>query len=124
MKKTIYTFNVLAMTLLCTIFTQAQTTDTLSMGPGYAFDVFYSMENGEVSSEARDTWDIAFYTQRFSAGILSNDGKEVSLYTYPNGDTSDWSSIDTTGMSGWPRLYNGVDHWENGVFQQECSGTP
>jgi hypothetical protein len=98
--------------------------EALTMGPGYANDIFYSFKNGEISTAARDTWDIAFYTPKFSAGIIINEGDGVELYTYPKGDTSAWASVDTSGMSGWKKMYNSPEYWEDGAFNVNALGHP
>lgn len=102
----------------------AQTTDSITMGDNYANDVFYSFYHGEVKAEPRTNWDIAFYTIQFSAGIITNDGAGVMLYTWPNGDTSDWNNVDTSGLSNWPVLYNSIEDWENGAFNRNSTGHP
>ncbi|MCP4911153.1 MAG: T9SS type A sorting domain-containing protein [Bacteroidetes bacterium] len=98
--------------------------DTLSMNPGYASDIFYSMSQGEVLNTPRAGWDMAFYTSAFSAGIIINEGSGVELYAYPNGDTSAWSSMDTTGLSSWTPLYNSPTDWEDGAFNRTSQGHP
>ena len=98
--------------------------DSLTMSPQYANDIFYSMKTGEVSAVPRNNWDIAFYTARFSSGILINEGMGDMLYTYPNGDTADWANIDTTGMSEWPPMYNSPSMWEEGAFGVHALGHP
>ena len=98
--------------------------DTLSMNPGYASDIFYSMSQGEVLNTPRSGWEMAFYTSAFSAGIIINDGSGVELYAYPNGDTSAWASMDTTGLSSWSPLYNSPTDWEDGAFNRLAQGHP
>lgn len=98
--------------------------DTVSMGPGYTNDVFYSFKNGTIKSETRSNWDIAFTTYKMSSNILVNGGGGASVYLYPSGDTSSWSSIDTAGFSTWSQLLNGEDSWENGAFSQNSLGHP
>jgi hypothetical protein len=98
--------------------------DTVAMGPGYGNDVFYSLSGGVVKSEPRNNWDIAFYTNRWSAGIMINDGAGHMLYTYPNGDTSSWNNIDSTGISEWINLYNSDTIWEDGAFNRNSLGHP
>ena len=129
MKKIIYAFYVIALTMLSTTFIQAQTVDSISMGPGYANDIYYSMENGEVANVARDNWDIAFFTPRFSAGIMINDGYTAAgsfttLYTYPYDDTAAWESIDTSSMALWSPMYNSSEYWEEGAFNMNSTGHP
>lgn len=104
--------------------TQAQTSGSIEMGPQYANEVFYSLKNGEVKSSPRSLWDIAFYTNAFSAGIITNDGAGVELYSYPWTDAAGWDSFDTTGFSTWPRMYNDASDFENGSFNRYQKGHP
>ncbi|HSG68041.1 MAG TPA: T9SS type A sorting domain-containing protein [Bacteroidales bacterium] len=120
MKKTKLLITALAFALM--ISANAQT--TITMGAGYADDVFYSMKNGVTGIAARADWDLGFYTSPWSAGIITNGGSGIELRLYPYGDTSAWNSIDTTGMSGWPILYNGEDSWENGAFNRHSLEHP
>ncbi|MHC1774981.1 MAG: T9SS type A sorting domain-containing protein [Lentimicrobium sp.] len=103
---------------------QAQTPGSIEMGPQYADEVFYSLTNGVIKTSPRSLWDIAFYTNAFSAGIITNDGAGVELYTYPNAATDGWDSFDTTGMSGWTKMYNDPAEWENGAFNRNQKGHP
>lgn len=98
--------------------------DTISMDPGYANDVFYSLENGVVKSEPRNNWDLGFYTNTWSAGIIINGGNGVMLYTYPDGDTANWASLDTTGILSWKNLNNSDTIWEDGAFNRNALGHP
>ncbi len=98
--------------------------DTLVMGQGYANDIFYSMSEGEVSSVARAGWDLGFYTNPFSAGIIINEGNGVTLYHYPKSDTAGWATFDTTGMMSWTSLSNSNEYWEDGAFNRGAIGHP
>ncbi len=98
--------------------------DTVTMGPSYSNDVFYSMENGIVKVEPRSNWDIAFYSLRWSAGISINDGMGVELYTYPLGDTSDWNSVEVSAIEEWVPMYNSDTIWEEGAFNRNALGHP
>jgi len=124
MKKLFYSFIIIVVSVQAVFSQPLPTRDSLSMGSGYANDIFYSMENGQVSTAPRNNWDIAFYTARFSAGILVNDSYGVMLYTYPDGDTSDWNQIDTTGLSTWTPMYNSHTVWEDGAFNAHAKGHP
>lgn len=103
---------------------QAQTPGSVEMGQFYANEVFYSLTNGVVKTSPRNIWDIAFYTNAFSAGIVINDGAGVELYTYPNAANDGWDSFDTTGMASWPKMYNDPSDWENGAFDRNQKGHP
>ena len=126
MKKYIQILGVVVLFAAFNSFTvQAQVVeDSVTMGEQYANDIFYSFANGEVASANRTDWDIAFYTAVWSAGIITNDGNGVELYVYPNGDTSAWQTVDTTGLSTWTAYYNSTDDWEEGAFNRTASGHP
>jgi len=96
--------------------------DSIIMNPSYVMDVFYSFENGTVGSASNTEWDIAFYTNILSAGIITNGARGVELKTYLNADTSGWNNIDTTGLASWPMLYNDETIWEEGAFNRNSKG--
>lgn len=98
--------------------------DTITMGSGYANDVYYNLETGVELTVARALWDLAFSTKVFSASILINDGTAGELYTWGGGDTSGWANVDTVGMSAWGPLYNDPDDWEMGAFTRNENGHP
>lgn len=125
--KTRLTISLLSFVLLV-VFNfnrlQAQTPGSIEMGPQYANEVFYSLTNGVIKTSPRSLWDIAFYTNSFSAGIITNDGAGVELYTYPKAAADGWDSFDTTGLSTWPKMYNDPAEWENGAFNRNQKGHP
>lgn len=120
MKIKIFTIAILLLPAL--IF--AQEKDSITMGADYANDVYYSFENGEVKSEPRPNWNIAFQTDPFSSSILINDGNGAILKTYPNGDTADWETLDTAGYSQWPAMYNHEESWTVSAFERNALGHP
>ncbi|MCF8232590.1 MAG: T9SS type A sorting domain-containing protein [Bacteroidales bacterium] len=110
--------------LIIPAFIIGQESDSITMEANYANDVYYSFENGEVKSEPRANWDLAFQTDPFSSSILINDGSGAILKTYPNGDTSDWNSLDTAGYSQWPAMYNHETDWQQSAFERFALGHP
>lgn len=116
---------ILPLLIVVTYFSvSAQEEKSISMGALYAQEVYYSFENGVVLTSSRNTWDIAFYTPAFSAGIITNDGNGVELYQYPNASNEGWDSFDTTGKATWTRLFNDVSDYENGAFNRLQKGHP
>ena len=101
-------------------------TVNISVGAGYANDIYYSLANGVVSTPARTEWDIAFYTNPMTSTIMTNDGSGVLLYVWPNGNRENWASVDTVGIAGWAPLYNTYSDtsWQNGAFDKGASGHP
>lgn len=97
----------------------AQTADTVSLGAGISNQAYYSLLNGVQENDFSSDWDIAFQTESaFSTSILINPANGTELYLYP-GDTSDWLTLDTTGMkSTWTALFNSDTSWDYGAFSQ------
>lgn len=100
----------------------AQTTGSTSMGPGYANQVYYNLDNGDVKSSIRNSWDIAFDVSGFGYGILINDGNNTNLYKY-NGGLNDYATLDTTGLASWALAYNSDSSWSEGAFNRITNGT-
>ncbi len=101
----------------------AQEEKEVVTGADYANDVYYSLENGTVTTVQRDNWDIGFVTQVMSVSILANNGSGVELYTYPEGTIDDWASVDTAGMD-WTPMYNSIETWDMGAFSAHSLGHP
>jgi hypothetical protein len=93
----------------------AQEQKEVITGASYANDVYYSLENGSVTTVQRDNWDIAFVTQIMSVSVLANNGAGVEVYTYSEGDISDWATLDTTGME-WTPMYNSLETFDMGAL--------
>jgi hypothetical protein len=115
---------VFAMLISISKLHSQATANSVEMGAGYANDVYYSFSNGTVHTVDRTNWDVAFYTLTWSAGVIINEGNGVELSVYANADTSGWNAIDTTGLSSWPKLYNSLDSWEEGAFNQPPTNHP
>lgn len=98
--------------------------ETITMGQGYANDIYYSMANGVVATVPRANWDIAFETGSRTSTIIINAGTGVKLYTYPNGDISAWSSMDITGIENWKEMNNSDTTWSFGAFERNALGHP
>jgi hypothetical protein len=113
---------LLFLFLVANLALVAQTTETVTMGAGYANDVYYSFANGVEKTVARNNWHIAFTTQIVDAAIWINDGLGVELYQVST-DTTDFGSIDTTGMMG-SALHNSPAVWEEGAFNDGAAGHP
>jgi hypothetical protein len=109
--------------ILSVVSLAAQVENEVVTGAGYTDDVFYSLGSGVVATEARDNWDLAFNTSNFSVSILANLPSKVEVYTWPLGDTADWATLDTTGMT-WEPLYNSIETFDEGAFSYNATGHP
>ncbi|NQV01792.1 MAG: T9SS type A sorting domain-containing protein [Bacteroidia bacterium] len=97
---------------------------TVTMGPGYANEIYYQFTTFNTTSAARDSWDISFRTMTTSFSILINDGTGAALWTYPYADTSGWATVDTFELYTWPTMYNDPTDWENGAFNRHATAYP
>ena len=95
---------------------------TVTMGPEYVNDVYYSLA-GEPSSEVPlNNWDIGFGTFVMSPSIIINSGAGVELYEVSR-DTSAWYlPLVTTNLSLWTRLNNSLQTWDVGAFSGNMTG--
>jgi len=100
---------------------RAQQTIDLSLGAGYANEVYYSLANGLVKTEPAANWDLAFTARVVDAAILINEAKGVKAWLAAN-DTNDWAGLDTTGMRNNP-LHNSTEAWEVGALNNTGSLT-
>jgi hypothetical protein len=111
--------NILFASLLVAGTAGAQAvTDTISVGAGYANQVWYSLQNDVQGSSAKNNWDIAFDVTPFGASVLANTITGTTVWLYAAGDTADWNSVDTSGLSTWPKYFNSDTSWALGAFNQ------
>jgi uncharacterized protein YjbI with pentapeptide repeats len=109
----------LVTALMFTSRTNAQSViDTVSLGAGYANQIWYSLQNDEQGSAPKNNWDIAFDVSGYGSAIHINSIIGTELWKYPHADTSGWSTVDTSGISTWPKLYNSDTSWSIGAFNQ------
>ncbi|MBK6986682.1 MAG: T9SS type A sorting domain-containing protein [Bacteroidetes bacterium] len=116
MNKTLFSltlFSALAFT------SKSQTIiDTVSVGAGYANQKWYSLQNDEQGTQSKDNWDIAFEINGYAASILGNVQKSnFAVYRAPY-SVAQYSTIDTSGISSWPLLYNSDTTWTVGAFNK------
>ena len=87
----------------------------LSMGAGYANDIYYSFANGQVKTEPGNNWHLAFTARIVDASIMINEvGGQVEAYVAAN-DTTSWATLDTTGLA-WTALHNSTEDWALGAL--------
>lgn len=91
-------------------------TDQVSMGPGNANMVFYSLENGEVGQFNQASWDIAFDVAPMGSTALINTGLGCELYPY--GSIDMWDEVSIEALDSLPMYLNDHTSWSNGAFSQ------
>ena len=98
---------------------------TISLGAGYANEIYYRLSDGLMTSVPRNNWDIGFSVSPREAAILTNGTSGVILKAYPVAAGWNWADpIDTTGFSSWTTLYNSDTTWTEGAFNMNATGHP
>src|SRR5262245_35166114 len=114
MKRALFLLPVVLLSGLTT----AQTPQTVTIGAGYADQVWFSLVNGVQQTRPAAEWDLAFEITGFTAAILANTQKGgLMVYRSPF-SVPEWNAIDTAGMAGWPVLQNADTSWSRGAFNQ------
>ncbi|MBK7959639.1 MAG: T9SS type A sorting domain-containing protein [Bacteroidetes bacterium] len=100
-------------------YSQTVIDDSVSVGPGYINQVYYSFKNGVVKT-INTNWDIAFQVSGIESSMMINS-KNTNLYLVTN-DTSKWSTFDTTGkISSTTILRNSDTSWKFGAFSRNST---
>ncbi|MCS6823212.1 MAG: T9SS type A sorting domain-containing protein [Cytophagaceae bacterium] len=117
MKKTLLSLHWLLINT--TILYSQAIRDTVSIGAGYANQVWYSLENNEQGSAPKNNWDLAFDVSAYGSSISINSVNGVNLWLYPHGNATAWSSVDTSGYTSWnTKRWNSDTSWTYGAFDR------
>jgi hypothetical protein len=100
-------------------------TDSVTMGPGYGADAFYSLRNGNIKAQPNTDWHLAF--QMTPPGPYGNVSalanhvqggvKVYSLHMKASNNFDALSAVDTVGKTS-QQLYNSDTSWNFGAFNQ------
>ena len=97
--------------------------DTVSTGPSYANQVWYSLSADEQGNAAKNNWDLAFAAAGVGSGIMINSIIGTMLWNYPNGDVTAWATLDTAGLSTWTPRWNADTSWAKGAMGRYADPT-
>lgn len=98
-------------------FGQTVINDSVTLGAGYANQVWYSLKNDEQGTQPKNNWDIAFNLKDLTAPVMINSVGGVMLWGYPKAKATGWAgAADTTGLSTWMARYNSDTSWALGAM--------
>lgn len=108
---------LICLLIASSFFAKAQeTTVNLSMGAGYANQVYYKLSTETTTSFPKNSWDVAFLRfTNYAVGIRVNDGDGIKVYEVFN-DASKWNDVDVSQESTWTELYNSDITRADGAF--------
>ena len=101
----------------------SQISDSVTLGPGYANQVFYKLSDGTKTIASNTDWDLQFFSDLRSASIRTNNGVGVELFEAVSTDTSNFTSstLDTSSLT---QLRDGYATWETDAFTSQQTGHP
>ncbi|MFT3885823.1 MAG: T9SS type A sorting domain-containing protein [Flavobacteriales bacterium] len=102
---------------------QAQETVTVSLTPGSAEQLWYSLTDGTQGHTALAGWDLAFEINGGSnAAVLVNTAGQDHVYQSPY-TVAQWDALDTNGLAdSWVELQNSDTTWSVGALNQNLNG--
>jgi len=92
----------------------------VSLGQGYANQVFYKFATNTQTPVVAASWDIAFQNvvgQQALGTIRVNDGRGIIAYQ-ASATAADYATIDVTAQTGWTQLSNSDTEWVGGALDQ------
>lgn len=117
------TFTLLLFLLVLKLNAQV-VIDTVSLSASYNNQKWYSLQNDDQGTSPKNNWDIAFECGGQGYSILINSAVGTMLWTYPDADTSGWTSLDTSGIAGWTAQWNSETDWSTGAFNANYTADP
>lgn len=88
-------------------------TDTVVMGSGYRYQVYYQLSSGRQDTAWRCGWHLAFEVPIRGAAIRANHPCGVTVYKTTR-DTSEWAQLSVADTVH--PLYDDLCRWEIGAF--------
>jgi len=116
-----------AVALSTQINAQSWVVDSVTMGPNYGDDIFYSLQNGVTGTSANSNWHLAFQmTPQGPYGNVSIFANHVQtgvkiypLHLRATTHFATLSAADTVGKTGTTReLFNSDSSWNYGAFNR------
>lgn len=116
-------FTLLFLVIATLSFAQ-EVENSITMGPGYTNDIFYSLRDGQTGQYSSSSWTVAFYNSAMSAAIKINSGNGVALWKASDDVTQFASITDTSGISTWDQYFDNDSIWDAySAFEQGSSGS-
>ncbi|MFN8438523.1 MAG: HmuY family protein [Cytophagales bacterium] len=94
----------------------SQKIDSVTVSSGYQNQVWYSLENGIEKTQAKDDWDLGFEISGYAASVIANTQKSNFLLYKSPYSVLQFSTIDTTAINTWKKLYNSDTTWSEGAL--------
>ena len=114
----------------CSASAQSWVTDSVTMGPGYGQDVFYSLKLGSLKTVPNNNWHLAFQMTPpgpyGNVSVLANHVQgHVQVYSLHMKASTSFTTLgvsDTVGKTNpMMQLFNTDTSWNYGAFNREAN---
>ena len=108
---------LLLAAILLGFYANAQVTSgTVTMGAGYADQVYYKLSNQATNAYPHASWDVAFLrTSNFGFATRVNEATGIQIFE-ASSNISDWATIDVANEPNWTPLHNSETQWDLGAI--------
>lgn len=128
MKKIVFSFlAVLSFGIVANAQFPAWVEDSVSVGPGYGDDVYYSMQNSTQRTESNLNWHIGFSMSAADSSAIwanHNGGTNFVKVFNTQKDSSQWATVALSDTATTSICYNNDQGWYQGAFNDIPSADP
>lgn len=111
-------FTLLSVLLCAGLQAQNFSEQTIDLTASYSKDIYYDLSDASGEEKDATEWHLAFGLGNGNAAIHFQDSWGNKLYR-TSYELTDWSSIDTVGLSSLAPLTNAPESWDIGGLNQE-----
>lgn len=95
----------------------------VSLGAGYANQVFVKLGTDEVTTISSSDWDVMFQRTDARSTVTRINDARIQVYEVFNNYTSkvtatQWDTVNVNNQAGWKALYNSDTIWSGGAFER------
>jgi hypothetical protein len=98
--------------------------DSVSMGPSYGKDIYYSLSNGSQRIEPNKNWHLGFSLSLLDSGAVwanHNAGASFVKVYNPHKNFAQWATVSLADIATSDSLYNHDQGWHQGAFNDIAS---
>lgn len=95
----------------------------VSLGAGYANQVFVKLGTDEVTTISSSDWDVMFQRTDARSTVTRINDARIQAYEVFNNYTSkvtatQWDTVNVNNQAGWKAIYNSDTIWSGGAFEK------
>ncbi|SFT44925.1 Por secretion system C-terminal sorting domain-containing protein [Lishizhenia tianjinensis] len=111
---------VLSLSVFASLYGMAQSSETVTLGSGYAQQAWYSLETGNTTLADLSEYHLAFQSSAMGTAIRFNSAI-ATLYKVSE-DTTQFSTLNLTDNSTWESFVDSDTSWSQGAFNLDNDG--